>query len=220
MWLRLAPRKLVTKKVSRCLPRSACSQGKPMNTHKKHHVSWFFMMFHDCFLFILAWQATLMYCFWENNIRISLGQTNLIQLIYYIMYLNSILHNFHKHAFSILFPCFPMFFHGSLMFFPCFPIKIAIFAPFLQGMPPAPASRFLQGKAAILCLVELYLSVGEARWSSYHHYIYVYIYIYIQYIHMVIWYINDHGDMMWYDDRIITIMVYIYIYACMYIYTY
>jgi hypothetical protein len=36
-----------------------------------------------------------------------------------------------------------MFFHGFLMFFPCFPIKIAIFAPFLQGMPPAPASRFL-----------------------------------------------------------------------------
>ena len=44
--------------------------------------------------------------------------------------------------------------------------------------------------------------------------------IYIQYIHMVIWYINDHGDMMmWYDDRIITIMVYIYMHVCTYIHT-
>ena len=169
------------------MPRSACSQGKPMNTHKKQHVSWFFMMFHECFLFILAWQATLMYCFWENNIRISLGQTNLIQLIYYIMYLNSILHNFHKHAFSILFPCFPMFFHGSLMFFPCFPIKIAIFAPFLQGMPPAPASRFLsrQGGDSVPGGAVPLRGRGQVIIISP---LYIRIYIYIQYIHMVMIY--------------------------------
>lgn len=173
------------------------------------------MMFHDCFicfLFILAWQATLMYCFSENNIRISLGQTNLIQPNYFIMYLNSILHNFHKNVFSILFPCFSMVFSW---FSHVFPQQLPYLLHFFRVCPQPPPHGFYQGKAAILCLVELYLSVGEARW-----FIISPLYIYIQYIHMVIWCIDDHGDMMWYDDRIITIMVYIYIHVCMsYIHT-